>query len=238
MATYVLIPGAGGSDWYWHRLVPELRARGHDAVAVDLPADDDSAGLARYADVAVEAIGDRDDPIVVAQSMGTYTATLVCERVPVRLLVLLNAMIPAPGESAGVWWESTGQEAAMRENAERLGLGEVSLDDFETLFGHDVPPDVWAESATHSRDQSGTPFGEPWPLDAWPRVPTRVLLSRGDRLFPADFQRRVARDRLRIEPDEMDGGHLVALSRPTELAERLDLYAATTREVQAGAAYG
>jgi hypothetical protein len=24
--TFVLIPGAGGSAWYWHRLVPELKA--------------------------------------------------------------------------------------------------------------------------------------------------------------------------------------------------------------------
>ena len=59
MATYVLIPGAGGRAWYWHRLVPELRARGHDVVAVQLPADDDTAGLAEYADTVCDVIGDR-----------------------------------------------------------------------------------------------------------------------------------------------------------------------------------
>jgi pimeloyl-ACP methyl ester carboxylesterase len=225
VATYVLIPGAGGMAQYWSRVAPELRARGHDVVAVDLPADDDSAGLVRYADVAVEAIGDRTgDLILVAQSMGAYTAPIVCQRVPVRLLVLLNPMIPTPGESAGAWWENTGQEAAMREHAERIGLETFSLDDFNTLFAHDVPPEVWAEGEKDARDQSGTPFGEPWPLDGWPNVPTRVLVSRDDRLFPVEFQRRVVRDRLGIVPDEMDGGHLVALSRPAELAERLDSY--------------
>ena len=45
MATYVLIPGAGGDAWYWHRVVPELEARGHDVVAVDLPAADEFGGL-------------------------------------------------------------------------------------------------------------------------------------------------------------------------------------------------
>lgn len=45
MATYVLIPGAGGAAWYWHRVEPKLRALGHDVVAVDLPGDDESAGL-------------------------------------------------------------------------------------------------------------------------------------------------------------------------------------------------
>jgi len=36
MTTYVLIPGAGGAAWYWHRLVPELQQRGHEVVAVNL----------------------------------------------------------------------------------------------------------------------------------------------------------------------------------------------------------
>ena len=232
MATFVLIPGAGGIAWYWHRVVPELTARGHDVVAVDLPADDDSAGLARYTDTVVEAIGERTNLVLVAQSMGAFTAPLVCERIPVEMLVLVNAMIPTPGESAGDWWESTGQAAAMRENAERIGLPSLSMDDMEALFGHDVPPEIWEAGAEHQREQSGTPFGDPWPLEAWPDVPTRVLLSRDDRLFPADFQRGVARDRLGIVPDEMHGGHLVALSRPIELAERLDAY--DTRLVDAG----
>ena len=70
MANYVLIPGAGGSAWYWHRLVPELRGRGHDVVAVDLPAGDDSAGFAEYAEVVIDAIGNRDELVVVAQSLG------------------------------------------------------------------------------------------------------------------------------------------------------------------------
>ncbi|MGH2445207.1 MAG: alpha/beta fold hydrolase [Thermoleophilaceae bacterium] len=227
MSTYALIPGAGGSAWYWHLVAAELGARDHDVIAVDLPADDDSAGLARYADTVVEAMGERADPVLVAQSMGAYTATIVCERIPVRLLILVNPMIPTPGESAGAWWETTGQSAAMQEHAKRIGLEGLSMNDFENLFGHDVPPDVWAESANHLRDQSGTPFGETWPLDAWPDVPTRVLVSRDDRLFPIEFQRRVMRERLGFAPDEMDGGHLVAFSRPAELAARLDAYGRT-----------
>ena len=69
-------------------------------------------------------------------------------------------------------------------------------------------------------------MGERWPLAAWPNVPTRVLLCREDRLFPARFVRRVALERLGIMPDEIDGGHCPALSRPKELADRLESYAA------------
>jgi len=84
-----------------------------------------------------------------------------------------------------------------------------------------VPPDVAAEGLAHTGAQSGTPFEKPWPLEAWPDVPTRFLLCRDDRFFPAEFQRRVVSDRLGIPVEEIPGGHLVALSRPREVAEKL-----------------
>lgn len=77
MATYVLIHGASSDAWYWHLVAPELRARGHDVVAPDLPSDDDRAGLSEYADVVVDAVGGRRDLVVVGQSLGGFTAPLV-----------------------------------------------------------------------------------------------------------------------------------------------------------------
>ena len=112
MATYVLIHGAGSDSWYWHLVAPELEARGHDVVAPDLPAGDDSAGLAEYTDVVVEAIGRRRDLILVAQSMAGFTAPMVADRLPVDLIVLVAAMVPAPGESPGDWWKNTGHAVA------------------------------------------------------------------------------------------------------------------------------
>jgi pimeloyl-ACP methyl ester carboxylesterase len=222
MATYVLLHGAGSDSWYWHLVAPELQARGHDVVAPDLPCDDDGAGVDDYAETAIEAIGDRRDLIVVAQSMAGFTAPLVCERLPVELVVLLAAMTPRQGESPGEWWANTGQAEAMREQADREGRADTM--DEVTLFLHDVPPDVATESANHIRTQSGTPFTQPRPMPAWPDVPTRFLLCRDDRFFPAPFQRRVVRERLGITPDEMDGGHLPALGRPKKLVERLEAY--------------
>ncbi len=64
-------------------------------------------------------------------------------------------------------------------------------------------------------------------------MPTRFLLCRDDRFFPAEFQRRVVRERLGIEPDEMDGGHLPALAHPDELVERLEAYRAEVRPASA-----
>lgn len=217
--TYVLIHGAGSSAWWWHLVVDELARRGQEAVAMDLPCDDDSAGLPEYVDTAVRAIGDRTHLTVVGHSLGAFTAPLLCDRVPVDLLVLVAAMVPAPGEPPGEWWENTGWAEARKAEVERYGHS------IEAVFLHDVPPALAAEANAHARNQSGTPFEKPWPLAAWPDVPTRVLLCRDDRFFPAAFQRRVARERLGITADEMGGGHLPMLARPVELVDRLESFA-------------
>jgi hypothetical protein len=146
----------------------------------------------------------------------------------VDLLVMVAAMIPAPGEIAGDWWANTGAEQARREQDEREGR--TAEFDLMTSFFHDVPPEVAAEAMSQEqRKESEAAWTQPWPLDAWPDVPTRFLLCRGDRFFPAAFMRRLVRDRLGITPDEMDSGHLPALSRPKELVDRLEAY---RREVQ------
>ena len=224
--TFVLIPGAGGLAWEWHLLEPELRARGHDVVTVGLPAGDDSAGLAEYADTVVDAIGERTGIVLVAHSLGGFTAPLVCERVRVDLMVLLNAMVPKPGETFGGWWSNTNHGSAYREYAATLGLTPADLRDDRVVYYHDLPDDLVEEALRLGSEQSSTPLDQPWPLERWPDVPTRVLSGRGDRMFPAAFQRRVARDRLGLEADEIPGGHMVAMANPKGLAERLDQYAA------------
>ena len=146
MATFVLLPGAGSDAWYWHLVVPDLEAAGHDVVAVDLPVTDDSAGFAEYADCVVEAVGDRTELVLVAQSLAGFTAPLVCERVPVDLMILVAAMVPRPGESAGDWWVNTRHAEAR---------GPDASDDPVEMFLHDVPPDVADESEHHVFEQSG-----------------------------------------------------------------------------------
>ncbi|MDG4798479.1 alpha/beta fold hydrolase [Micromonospora sp. WMMD1082] len=211
MASFVLIHGGGGSAWDWHRLVPELADRGHDVVVPELPIEDSSAGFAEFCETVVDAIGDRRDLVVVGHSYGAFTAPLVADRLPVRLIVLLTPMVPEPGERPGDWWDNTGYRGV-------AGLSE------EQQFYNGVPAEIVAEAASHGREQVSAEWNEPWPLDAWPEVPTTVLIAREDRFFPADFQRRVAADRLGVTPDEIDGGHAVGLSHPKQLADRLTAY--------------
>jgi pimeloyl-ACP methyl ester carboxylesterase len=219
------LPGAGGDSWYWHLVAAWLRARGHEILTPDLPAGEDTAGLTEYADTVVEAIGDRGDVIVVAQSLAAFTAPLVCDRVDVRLFILVAPMIPAPGESPGTWWSNTGQIAARRRYDEKEGRDPDADFDVRTTFRHDFPPELVAEAfARGEPHQSDTPFAEPWPLPGWPSVPTKVLAGRYDRLFPLEFMGKLAIERLGIAPDVIDAGHLPALSQPDELARRLENY--------------
>jgi pimeloyl-ACP methyl ester carboxylesterase len=208
VVTFVLIHGGGGSAWDWHLVVPALRELGHDAVAFDLPCEDTAAGWREYTDVAAEAVGDRNNLVVVGHSLGGFTAPLVSARVTADLLVLVAGMIPAPGELFADWWTNTGYEASA----------------YDDVYYHDVAPALAEEAQRREREERSKALGEPWPLDEWPDTPTRYLLCRDDRLLPASWARGHARKRLGIAADEMDGGHYVSLSRPRELAERLDAY--------------
>ena len=170
-------------------------------------------GGGNYADTVVEAIGERRELVVVGHSLGGFTAPLVCARMPVDLLVLVAAMIPSPGELFDDWWVSTGYEAS----------------GYDDVFYHDVPPDLASQASRRERDEAARALREPWPLEAWPETPTKYVLCRDDRMFPAAWARRHARERLGINADEMDGGHYITLSRPGELADRLAAYAAEAR---------
>ena len=149
----------------------------------------------------------------MGHSLGGFTAPLVCARMPAQLLVLVAAMVPSPGELFADWWTNAGYEKS----------------GYEDVFYHDVPPALAAEAKRRERGEDSKALQEPWPLEAWPDVPTRYLLCRDDRMFPAAWARRHARERLNLEADEIDGGHYITLSRPRELAERLAAYAATIR---------
>lgn len=223
MATFVLIPGAGGHAAYWNRLVPELERRGHAAVPVDIEQDDPRLGLPEYARIVEDAIGARDDVVLVAQSLGGFTAPMVGK--PVRMIVLLNAMIPRPGEKVADWWDATGSQPARRAADEAAGRDPEF--DLDRHFLHDVPDDAKAELMTApARETADRAWNGTCDFEHWPDVPIKVLVGRDDRFFPAEFQRRVAHDRLGLDVDAISGGHLVALADPGGLAGKLVEYAA------------
>jgi pimeloyl-ACP methyl ester carboxylesterase len=211
MATIALIHGGGDSASSWGPVILQLRELDHTPIAIDLPSEDPTASWPEHADAVADSVRGRSNIVVVAQSLGGFTAPLVCERVPVRQLILVAAMIPVPGALASSYWKDA-------------GYGKIEFDD--DTFYHDLSPEAVKLAKSGERTPQDKSMSDPWPMKAWPNVPTRFLLARNDRALPAAVTRRVVAERLGIAADEIDSGHCVHLARPVELAKRIHEYIA------------
>ncbi len=210
----------------WSRLVPVLRDRNHRAVVVDLPGPDPQVDLNGYVERVVARVRSQREsgtgPVVlVGLSLGGFSASAAALLEPVDHLVLVNAMVPRPGESPAQWWRACGQARERRANERAAGRDPERPFDPLDAFLHDAPPEVLAEAAEHDRDEADAAFATPWPGTHWPEVPTSVLVADDDRLFPPAMQERVAADRLGLSVHRVPGGHLCPLTRPTEVADVL-----------------
>jgi pimeloyl-ACP methyl ester carboxylesterase len=223
MATFGLVHGSWHGAWCWTRLIPELEARGHGIVAVNLPIEDPDAGLTRYAEVVADALsGVDDDVILVGHSFAGSTIPLVSRRRPVKQLVFLCALMPRPGETATDRWTSedvyvpgfVGNTATRDDGASYWPDPGAAI----RCFYHDCTAADAEWAVARLRAQSAAPRLEAWPLDALPDVPRASILCRGERVIDPAWSRTMSRELLGVEAIELEGGHSPFLSRPEELA--------------------
>ena len=191
----------------------ELEARGHSVDAPDLPCDDVDAGAARYAEV----VGDRSDAVVVGHSLGGLTLPLV----PARKHVFLAALVPSPSAKPPL---GDALDPSFRGGTVQDEHGCSCWPDTEgaarQLYPELERPTVeWAFARL--RPQAPRPSTEPSPLTGLPDVPRASVVTARDRCVRPDWQRRIAREVLGVEPVEVDAGHHPMLERPTELADVL-----------------
>ncbi len=225
MSTFALVHGAWHGAWCWDLLVPELEARGHRAVTMDLPCDDLGAGTSEYANVVVDALQGTDDEVVlVGHSLGGLTIPVVAERRPVARMVFLAAIIPSPGQSIPDQYRvepATHLAFHGATDADELGRRFLSAHAARTWLYHDCSEElaIWAHGQL--RPQAGPPGEEVTPLRVWPAVPSSYVVCTEDRVIVADWARRAARDRLGTTAIELPGSHSPMLSRPADLAEVL-----------------
>jgi len=226
VTTFALVHGSWHDGWCWQAVGAELEARGHFAVAPDLPCDDTAAGCEEYAEVVLDALGDADDDVVVVgHSLGGLTAVLVAAERPVARLVYLCALVPRPGgrvfdiEDGEPPMYSPGFGGAPEEDeAERSWWPAAAA--VEQLYA-DVPADLAREAASRLRPQARPVVRRPCALAELPAVETVSIVARDDAAISPEWSRWTARTRLGIEPVEIDGGHFPMLTRPAELAELL-----------------
>lgn len=232
MTTFLLIHGAWHGAWCWDSLVHELGARGHRAVAVDLPAEDRSAGLAAYVDTACAPFADGsapDDLVVVGHSLGGLTAPVAAQRLGAARVVYVCAFIPEPGNTFREQ-AARSPEPVFSPTWADLSRGQTTTADGATVwdpvvavdaFYHDLDPDVAGAAADRLRPQHWTITKDVCPLTALPTIPSVSVLCRDDRVISPTWSRAVTRTILGAEAVELDGSHSPMLSRPLELAEVL-----------------
>ena len=223
--TFGLVHGAWHGAWCWARLVPELEARGHRVVALDLPREDPDAGLTRWAQVTADALADEDEVVLVGHSLGGAAIPLAARLLPVAHLVFLCALLPGPGASVTDRYRTepvfapgfAGNTATREDGASYWPDAEAVI---RCLF-HDCAPDEAAWAAARLGPQSAATRLEPWPADPLPDVDRTSILCRDDRCIDPAWSRSMSRELLGVEPVELDGGHSPFLSRPAALADAL-----------------
>ena len=221
-ATFALVHGAWGHGGSWAAVGAELEARGHRAVAPDLPCADVEAGLEEYAAAVREALGGADDAVVVGHSLGGLTVPLV----PARKLVFVAAYVPQPGRSLRDRGEQAfgpGFAASVVQDEQRRSFWpdlEAAVHDLQYELTHEEA----LAAAGRLRRQARRPVNQAWPGDALPNVERAYVVCTRDAVVPPDFQRRLAAE-LGVEPIELDSGHSPQLVMPRELAGLLDALA-------------
>lgn len=221
--TFALVHGGAHGAWCWERVVAALDARGHRAVAVDLPCEDEDAGAGEYAALVVDALAGADGPVVVVgHSLGGLTTPLVAAARPVRGLVFVAALLPVPGKSLRDQ-QQLEPEMMFPYRGGRAGLRE--------RFYATCSPEDADLAMSRIREQALKPYVESTPLAAWPDVPSTYVVCELDRACNPEWARRAARERLGVEPVELAGtGHSPFLDRPNELAGLLVAHARATAE--------
>lgn len=226
MSTFVLVHGAWHGAWCWERLMPELAARGHRTVTMDLPVDDAAATFTTYADAvvaAMDAAGTGPDTVVVGHSLGGMVLPLVAARRAVGRLVFLCAVVPS---LTGRPWEDAppmGQDDYGAVAGPDGALAFTSLEAATAIFYADCSPAdaAWAYERLRPL-RNASLWDRPYPLERWPAVPVTGIACTEDRAIYPDYQRAALRQRFGVDPVELPGEHSPFLADPARLAQVLN----------------
>jgi hypothetical protein len=224
--TVALVHGAYHGAACWAKLIPELGRLGFQARAVDLPIHRVDAGARQYAQAVVDALADVDGELVlVGHSMAGITIPLVAQMRPVQRLVFLCPLLPEIGSSLRDQMGREPMDPGSVTNAEWVDCGDGTWlpapATAAALFYNALSSEDVAWLVPQLRRQSTTPTEEVTPLKSWPDCERSAIVCADDRAVSPGWLRGAVRDRLGVEPIEMEGGHSPFVGRPAELARIL-----------------
>jgi pimeloyl-ACP methyl ester carboxylesterase len=216
MPTIVLVHGAFHGGWCFEPLLPELSARGIDAVTVDLPLTSLHEDAA-----AVSAVLDRrEGPVtLLGHSYGGAPITAAGIHPGVERLVYLTAMAPDDGQNATGTDVQIGDDFMSAFRMADSGIPEVDPARAPEIFFPDVEPAVAATFASRLRP-GNTGGSDLVARAAWHERPAHYVVCADDPILLADSQRAIAA-RIGATVHELPGDHSPFLARPAALADVL-----------------
>jgi hypothetical protein len=218
VSEFVLIHSTGQGPDGWQRLVRGLAAQGHSAHAVDLPTDQPELLAADYAEIIRRQVGGVPEPSVVAHSGSGALLPGAAAALEAAHQVWLAAWVPDP---AATFVEDVALHADAAFNPEWIGKDPTTDDDVAArLVYHDCDTRTLEWALTTRRlflpravyDERINPKNG---------IPSTYIVATRDRTIRPDWQRRMARERLGIEPIEIATGHCPNVSKPELLASIL-----------------
>jgi pimeloyl-ACP methyl ester carboxylesterase len=217
VSDVVLLHSTGQGAAGWDRVVRALAERGQTAHAVELPSDPDLLA-ADYAELICRQVGAIAAPVVLAHSGAGPLLPAAARALQACHQVWLAAWVPDPDAS---FVEDARLHAQAAFNPDWIGKDPTEDDAVAATFlYHDCDGATldWALSTRRLFLPLGV-YGERLPLA--PEIPSTYVLAAYDRTIRPEWQRRMARERLGVEPIELPTGHCPNVSRPDRLAEVL-----------------
>ena len=237
---FVLVHGGYHGAWCWDKVVPELQALGHEAVAVELPGAGarvkEEANVESWRGAMIDVVEDGD--VLVGHSMGGFVISMAADAAPEKVsrLIYLAAAVPIEGVAmAGTtptndyWRGITGLDyeeyTRIIETPEQGPVIKMTRSDAANkLFYHDCSPEDQAWAFEHLTPLPAAAVSEPLSLPRfWEApIPRDFIVCTDDRSHPMEWDNEFM-GRLGLTTCRgIVASHSPFISRPVETARIFD----------------
>ncbi len=223
--TVVLVHGAFADASSWAGVVTRLQERGYPVVAPALG----MRGLRSDSVYLASLLSQIKGPVVLAAHSygGAVISNAATHAKNVKALVFVNAFATKEGEVLSAVEKGSTDSAlnpALKQLTYPTGTSTTAVElivdpaKFPAVFGADLPYAQGALLAATQRPIAASAFNEPAGPPAWKSLPSWAVVSTGDKAAGTDVTLSMAK-RAHAHITEVDGSHLIMLSRPDVVTE-------------------